>query len=115
MHPSTKRFKEENRTSIVVRQALYSFLLKGVSVLVSFIYVPLLLNYLDSEKYGIWLTLVTVTNWVTLFDIGLGHGLRNKLTEALANQDIKRGRIYISTIYALLGLIYTLFLDRYNT
>jgi len=107
-------FKEKNRTSIVVRQALYSFLLKGVSVLVSFIYVPLLLNYLDSEKYGIWLTLVTVTNWVTLFDIGLGHGLRNKLTEALANQDINLGRIYISTTYALLGLITLVFLIVFN-
>lgn len=107
-------FKEKNRTSIVVRQALYSFMLKGVSVLVSFIYVPLLLNYLDSEKYGIWLTLVTVTNWVTLFDIGLGHGLRNKLTESIANQDLKLGRIYISTTYALLGLITLAFLIVFN-
>jgi O-antigen/teichoic acid export membrane protein len=98
-------FKEQNRTSVVIRQALYSFLLKGVSVIISFIYVPLLLNYLDNEKYGIWLTLVTVTNWVTLFDIGLGNGLRNKLTEALADKDLQLGRTYISTTYALLGLI----------
>lgn len=107
-------FKEQNRTSVVIRQALYSFLLKGVSVIISFIYVPLLLNYLDTEKYGIWLTLVTVTNWVTLFDIGLGNGLRNKLTEALADKDLKLGRTYISTTYALLGLITVALLLAFN-
>lgn len=107
-------FKEKNRTSQVIRQAMYSFLLKGVSVIISFIYVPLLLNYLDSEKYGIWLTLVTVTNWVTLFDIGLGNGLRNKLTEALADKDLKLGRTYISTTYALLGLITIALLLAFN-
>ncbi|PRY55326.1 O-antigen/teichoic acid export membrane protein [Arcticibacter pallidicorallinus] len=107
-------FKEQNRTSVVIRQALYSFLLKGVSVIISFVYVPLLLNYLDSEKYGIWLTLVTVTNWVTLFDIGLGNGLRNKLTEALADRDLKLGRTYISTTYALLGIITLALLLAFN-
>lgn len=107
-------FKEKSRTSQVIRQAMYSFLLKGVSVIISFIYVPLLLNYLDSEKYGIWLTLVTVTNWVTLFDIGLGNGLRNKLTEALAAGDLKLGRTYISTTYALLGIITVAFLIAFN-
>lgn len=97
------RLKKQNRTTIVIKQALYSLALKGVSVIISFLYVPLLLNYLNSEKYGIWLTIVSILNWVTLFDIGLGNGLRNKLTQAIAEEDYKLGKIYVSTTYALLG------------
>lgn len=97
------RLKKQNRTTIVIKQAFYSLALKGVSVIISFLYVPLLLNYLNSEKYGIWLTIVSILNWVTLFDIGLGNGLRNKLTQAIAEKDYKLGKIYVSTTYALLG------------
>lgn len=97
--------KKQNRTTIVIKQAFNSLLLKGVSVIVSFLYVPLLLNYLNSEKYGIWLTIVSILNWMTLFDIGLGNGLRNKLTQAIAEKDYKLAKIYVSTTYALLGII----------
>lgn len=99
------KFKKQNRTVIVIKQAFYSLLLKGVSVIVSFLYVPLLLNYLNSEKYGVWLTIVSILNWITLFDIGLGNGLRNKLTQAIAEKKYKLGKIYVSTTYALLAAI----------
>ena len=107
-------FKEKSRTSNLIRQAFYTFLLKGVSVLISFLYVPLLLNYLSKEKYGIWLTLITITNWVGLFDIGLGNGLRNKLAEALAMNDMRLARIYVSTTYALFGIITIIFVIFFN-
>ncbi len=97
------KLKKEKRATIVIKQAFYSLGLKGVSVVISFLYVPLLLNYLNSEKYGIWLTIVSILNWVTLFDIGLGNGLRNKLTEAIAEKNYQLGKIYVSTTYALLG------------
>ena len=107
-------FKEKGRTSNIIRQAFYTFLLKGVSVLISFLYVPLLLNYLTKEKYGIWLTLITITNWVGLFDIGLGNGLRNKLAEAIAMNNVQLSRIYVSTTYALFGIITLLFIVFFN-
>lgn len=107
------KLKKQNRTTIVIKQAFYSLLLKGVSVIVSFLYVPLLLNYLNSEKYGIWLTVVSILNWMTLFDIGLGNGLRNKLTQAIAEKNHELGKAYVSTTYALLGgisiLLFVLF------
>lgn len=97
------KLKQQNRTTVVIKQAFYSLSLKGVSVIISFLYVPLLLTYLNSEKYGIWLTIVSILNWISLFDIGLGNGLRNKLTEAIAKKDFELGRKYVSTTYALMG------------
>lgn len=89
------------------KNILYSLLLKGISIVVGLIYVPLLLGYLGQIEYGLWLTISSVVGWVSFFDIGLGNGLRNKFAEALAKQDKTLARTYLSTTYALLALIFT--------
>jgi len=91
-----------------------SFGLKGISILISFLLVPLVLNYIDITKYGIWLTLSSIIGWFGFFDIGLGNGLRNKFAEAIAKDQKELARIYVSTTYAILfiiiGIVYFLFL-----
>ena len=91
-----------------------SMLIKCVSILISFMLIPLALNYLNPVKYGIWLTLTSVIGWFAFFDLGLGNGLRNKLAEALAKNDKDLARTYISTSYAIMtliiGVVYALFL-----
>jgi len=89
------------------RHILYSFGLKGISILIGLLYVPLLLDYLDPERYGIWLTLSSILGWFEFFDIGLGNGLRNRLTEAVARNNHELARTYVSTTYALLASIFT--------
>lgn len=66
------------------------------------------LSYLNQYEYGIWLTLSSILTWVYTFDIGLGNGLRNKLTETLARHDNKLAKIYVSTTFVSLALIVTL-------
>lgn len=97
------------RTSLAVKNIGISLLLKGGSILISFILVPLTLDYLNPYEYGIWLTLNSVLSWVYLLDIGIGNGLRNKLTEAIAQKDYKLGKIYVSTAFCFMGLIITAF------
>ena len=82
-----------------------SFVIKGLSILVSLMIVPLTLNYLDETRYGIWLTLTSILGWMYFFDIGLGNGLRNKLAEAKAKGETDLGRIYVSTTFGMLTLI----------
>lgn len=97
--------KGDVRSVQVKRNIFYSLLLKGCSVGISLLLVPLTLYYLDSTNYGIWLTLSSILTWINLFDIGLGNGLRNKLTEALTCQNLKLAQTYVSTTVALLVLI----------
>ena len=80
-------------------------MLRIVSVLINFLLVPLTLNYLNPTRYGIWLTLTSVINWVNVLDIGLGTGLRNKFAEALATNDEGLARSYVSTTYAFISII----------
>ena len=79
--------------------------IKGISMLISFLYVPLLLHSMNSENYGVWLTLTSLVSWIVIFDIGLGNGLRNKLAEALAHNDDLLGRKYISTAYIVIFIV----------
>jgi len=96
------------------KNIIATFGLKGSSILISFLLVPLTLNYLDTTKYGIWLTIISIVGWFGFFDIGLGNGLRNKLAEALAVKDYELARCYVSTTYfvltAIIGIVYILFL-----
>ncbi|MGS0525508.1 lipopolysaccharide biosynthesis protein [Zobellia nedashkovskayae] len=67
--------------------------------------VPLTIGYVDKEQYGIWLTLSSVVGWFSFFDVGLGNGLRNKLAIALSERDMERAKSYVSSTYAILGLL----------
>jgi O-antigen/teichoic acid export membrane protein len=95
-----------DRTRLIKKNIIYSFVLKGISVLIQLALVPLCLGYLDKEQYGIWLTLSSIITWFHFFDIGLGSGLRNRLTEALAHNDKDLGKAYVSTSYFLHILIF---------
>ena len=97
--------KGHERTVLAKKNILATFLIKGLNIGIGLILVPLALDYLNTTKYGIWITLSSVVGWFGFFDIGLGHGLRNKLAESLALGKHELGRIYVSTTYAILTLI----------
>ncbi len=100
-----KNLKEDKRSFQVQKNIVLSFFFKGISILISLLIVPLTLNYLNPTEYGVWLTLSSIMTWINLFDIGLGNGLRNKLTEALAYGDNSKAQSLVSTTFALLTLI----------
>ena len=105
------RFVKGGERSIKYKKnTLYMFLLKGVSMAISFVYVPLMLNALDTERYGIWLTLTSIVSWIAMLDIGLGNGLRNKLSESLAKNDFDLARKYVSSAYVSLTIYMAVFL-----
>lgn len=62
-------------------------LIKICNIIINLAYVPLLINSLNQDRYGIWLTITTIVSWIAFFDIGLGNGLRNKLAESIACKD----------------------------
>lgn len=93
------------RSLNIKRNIVYSFLIKGFSVLLGYILFPLTIHYVDPAQYGLWLTISSLVAWMSTFDIGLSNGLRNKMAHALAldeNEDIVK---YVSTTYALLFFI----------
>ena len=96
----------ESRTQKLKSNIILSILLKGVSVLVTFLLVPATIDYVDSEVYGIWLTLSAILMMFQILDIGIASGLKNKLTEALAAGDMKSARSLVSTSYVSMAAIF---------
>ena len=100
-----KTQRGESRNRMLLRNVLFSGILKVVGLLTSLFIVPVTINYLNNEVYGIWMTTTSILYWITTFDIGLGNGMRNYLAEALATNDTMLGKKYISTTMLLLSLI----------
>ena len=101
-------FLQGNSRSLRAKKnIIVSFICKGISILISFIIVPLTLGYVGKVEYGIWMTISSIITWFAFFDIGLGNGLRNKLAEALALNDKKTANIYISSVFVLIIAIST--------
>lgn len=93
------------RTRNYTHQVKSSVVFKGLAVVASFFAVPLMIRYLGQEQYGIWSTLLSIMSWVVFFDLGIGNGLRNKLAESLAKNQIVDAVGYISSGYTWIGII----------
>lgn len=93
------------RSQIVKRNAIGAIIIKIFAMIVDFAKVPLLLSYLDSERYGIYVTIASIVYWTHNFDFGLGTGLRYKLTHAISLGDSQYGRQLVSTAYYSLSVI----------
>lgn len=94
------------RTSLLKKNIAASLLIKGVSILSTLLLVPLTLDYVNKELYGIWLTLSSIVVWINFFDIGLTLGLKNRLAEALTTHDYIHGKSLVSTTYFMMLAIF---------
>lgn len=97
--------KGESRSVKAKRNILFSGIVKIGSISISLVMVPLTINYVNPTSYGIWLTLSSIIGWFSFFDVGFGHGLRNRLAECLAKNNLNLAKRYISTTYAILTII----------
>jgi O-antigen/teichoic acid export membrane protein len=98
--------KGQERSVKAKKNILGSLLLKGTSIVISIVLLPLTINYINVSQYGIWLTLSSIVGWFAFFDIGLTQGLRNKFAEAIAKGNDSLAQAYVSTTYAILAIIF---------
>jgi len=98
----------KSRTRIVAYNISLTFWYRALATGFSLLLVPLMIDYLGVESYGIWVTLLSVMTWISVFNTGLGNGLRNKLTESLGIDNIGLARVYLST-----GLIVLCFVSLF--
>lgn len=102
----TKIFhSSDKRNNNLRNNILLSGLMKATGMLTSFLVVPVTLHYLDNEIYGIWMTITSILMWFSFFDVGLGNGMRNYMTQAISANDYKTARAYLSTTLCVLTVI----------
>ena len=101
------------RSTNYLKQIKDSVLYKIGAIAATFLAMPIMIKYLGVEQFGVWATMLTLITWVMLFDLGIGNGLKNKISESLAKNNVNQATEYVSTAYGLVGvisfLLFTLF------
>lgn len=95
----------DKRNSRLRNNILLSGAMKALGLFASLMIVPITLHYLDNEIYGVWMTITSILMWFSFFDVGLGNGMRNYMTQAISNNDYETARAYLSTTLCVLTLI----------
>ena len=65
--------KGHKRSLEAKKNIIGSLLIKGCSIAIGLVAVPLTINYINPAQYGIWLTLSSMIAWFSFFDIGFTH------------------------------------------
>ena len=69
-------------------------------MLLTLFLLPAYLKFFGNDNIlGIWYTILSIINWVLVFDLGIGNGLRNKLPKALADKNDSEAKTLVSSTY----------------
>ncbi|MGV8934011.1 MAG: lipopolysaccharide biosynthesis protein [Gallionellaceae bacterium] len=105
--------RSQERYRRLALSSLTSVVARGISILTSLISVPLTVNYLGPERYGMWMTASSVIILLGFADLGMGNGLLNAISEADGNDDRDAAATYVSSAFFMLlgiaGVILSLF------
>lgn len=117
--PEALRARDRHRRVIATAGA--SALAKAMSVATMLVSVPLTLNYMGNELYGMWVTISSFSLMLAFADLGIGNGLLTAVSRSSGQDDIARIRSYVSSaafilaaigaVIAIVGLAVASFID----
>ncbi len=91
---------------IIVKNVSGAFFIRGISVVLSFFMMPMYIRFFNNQYVlGLWFTLLSLLSWVLTFDLGVGNGLRNHLTESLSLKKFDEAKKYVSSAYVSIGFL----------
>jgi len=102
---TTEKGRAEERHRRVILSAIASAIAKILSVSAALISVPLSLNYLGVERYGMWMTLSSLIAMLSFADLGVGNGILSRVATAHGKDDQEGLRKIISSGFLILTLI----------
>lgn len=75
---------------------------RGAAIVVAVVSMPVYIRFFpEAAALGVWFTLLTVVGWLLTLDLGVGNGMRNLVSTALALEDRQRVRSVLSAGYLL--------------
>ncbi len=107
--------RDRQRQRRIKLSVLAAGLERGMLVLGTAISVPLLTGYYGKERFGLLMTITSLTGFLGFADLGIGNGLINAISEAYGKDDRKSAKRYVtgsifllSSFAVLFGLIFML-------
>jgi O-antigen/teichoic acid export membrane protein len=79
-----------------------SVLAKFIRIGSTLITIPVTLNYLGAESFGVWMVISGVIGFMSFSDLGIGMGLQNALSKACGEDDDDSPKHYIANAYLII-------------
>jgi O-antigen/teichoic acid export membrane protein len=99
---STVDGRSSERYRRIAWAALASAAARSVSIITTLVAVPLTVNYLGLERYGLWMTMSSLIAMLGFADLGIGNGLINAVSEANGKDDREMAQNYVSSSFFVL-------------
>lgn len=102
-----KKFKIDNsdikqqRNSRLFLSIITSVLAKFIAIGSTLITIPVTLNYLGAESFGVWMVISGIIGFMGFSDLGIGMGLQNSLSKSCGEDDAYSPKYYIANAYII--------------
>jgi O-antigen/teichoic acid export membrane protein len=97
--------RASGRSARVMASLGLSFLSTIIAISTNLLLVPLTIQYLGQERYGVWVVLSSLSTLLGIANIGLGAGLQNAVSTAAGRDDWTTAARYVSTAFIFMSLI----------
>lgn len=95
-----KNFSERNLKLLL--SIATSVLGKFIAIGVTLITIPVTLDYLGVELFGVWMVISSVISFMAFSDLGFGMGLQNALSRSCGEDNKDIPKVYIANAYLLI-------------
>ncbi len=102
---STPELRAGERRRLATLAALMSLFAKVVSVGAMLLTIPITLEYLGAERFGMWMILSSFIAMLSFADLGIGNGILNAVSAADGRDDLSAMQRGISSGVAVLTLV----------
>jgi O-antigen/teichoic acid export membrane protein len=79
--------RSKERYRLILLSSTTGFVAKFFSIIIGLISVPLTINYLGKDQFGLWMVVSSLVAWLQVGDFGISNGLTNALSEANGKSD----------------------------
>lgn len=83
--------------------AVTSIAARLVALAIALATIRLGVHYLGASRYGLWMTVTSVTAFLTFSDLGIGNAIINRMSAAFASHEQERARREVSSATAVLS------------
>jgi len=102
---STEGGRSDERLRRIALTGAIAAFAKILAMAVPLVTIPLILEYLGKEVYGLWMTIAAFFSIFAFADFGLGSGLVTTLSRACGHDDVEENRKLTSSAFFLLLLV----------
>jgi len=93
------------RYTAAFRAAFVGLGARGIGIATSLISIPFVNRYLGDERFGLYLTLLSLTAFLSFTDFGVGNGLKSRIAQAIGRDDAHETKALVSNAFLFLGLV----------